>query len=75
MRLSAFEAADLSKPHTNNLLAASRYGATLAAEDAGMVRFQQLVGCRPGELVKITLGMVNRGGEFWTITLSEHKTA
>lgn len=42
---------------------------------ADMVRFQQLVGCRPGELVKITPSMVDRSGEVWTISLTEHKTA
>lgn len=40
-----------------------------------MVKFQQLVGCRPGELVVITPGMVDRSEEVWTITLREHKTA
>ena len=42
---------------------------------ADMVRFQQLVGCRPGELVKITPSMVDRSSDVWTIALSEHKTA
>lgn len=40
-----------------------------------MVRFQQLTGCRPGEVCKIQPNMVNRNGEVWTISLSEHKTA
>lgn len=42
---------------------------------ADMVRFQQLVGCRPGELVKITPAMVVRDRDVWTIELLEHKTA
>lgn len=42
---------------------------------ADMVRFQQLVGCRPGELCRITPGMVNRADEVWEIELAEHKTA
>ena len=42
---------------------------------ADMVRFQALVGCRPGELVTITPGMVNRSGEVWLIELKKHKTA
>lgn len=42
---------------------------------ADMVRFQMLVGCRPGEMVKITPGMVDRSGSVWTIELAEHKTA
>lgn len=40
-----------------------------------MVQFQQLVGCRPGELVRITPAMVNRSEEVWTIELAEHKNA
>jgi integrase len=40
-----------------------------------MIRFQSLVGCRPGEVCSITPGMVNRSGEVWTITLETHKTA
>ncbi|MGN6543540.1 MAG: tyrosine-type recombinase/integrase, partial [Aureliella sp.] len=40
-----------------------------------MVRFQQLTGCRPGEVCKIKPSMVNRSGEVWTISLNEHKTA
>ncbi len=40
-----------------------------------MVKFQQLTGCRPGELVKITPAMVDRSAEVWCIELIEHKTA
>lgn len=36
---------------------------------ADMVRFQQLVGCRPGELCMITPAMVNRSESVWTIDL------
>lgn len=35
VRLSAFENAEISQPHTSNILAASRYGQSLADEDAG----------------------------------------
>lgn len=42
---------------------------------ADMVRFQQLVGCRPGELVRITPRMVDRGSEIWEISFEDHKTA
>lgn len=42
---------------------------------ADMVRFQQLTGCRPGELVKITPGMVDRSSDVWEIRLTQHKTA
>jgi tetratricopeptide (TPR) repeat protein len=38
IRLSAFEKASLSKPHTKNLLAATRYGEALHAEDEGDLR-------------------------------------
>jgi len=42
---------------------------------ADMVRFQQLVGCRPGELCMITPSMVDRSESVWTITIEKHKTA
>jgi len=42
---------------------------------ADMIRFQRIVGCRPGELVRITASMVKRSSDVWTITLIEHKTA
>jgi len=42
---------------------------------ADMVRFQMLSGCRPGEVVKITPGMIDRTAKVWTIKLTEHKTA
>ena len=40
-----------------------------------MVRFQMLVGCRPGEVVKIKPSMVDRAESVWKIKLAEHKTA
>ncbi len=42
---------------------------------ADMVRLQQLLGCRPGEVCSITPSMVDRSGDVWKIRLSEHKTA
>lgn len=42
---------------------------------ADMVRFQQLTGCRPGELVTITPSMVDRSSDVWEIRLQSHKTA
>lgn len=42
---------------------------------ADMIRFQQLVGCRPGELCSITPAMVDRSKEVWLIRLEKHKTA
>lgn len=42
---------------------------------ADMVRFQLLVGCRPGEVCKIKAGMVDRSSEVWQIELDDHKTA
>jgi integrase len=40
-----------------------------------MVRLHQLLGCRPGEIVKLTPAMVNRSGEVWVVRLVDHKTA
>ena len=42
---------------------------------ADMVRFQLLTGCRPGEVCKITPGMVDRSGDVWRVELVSHKTA
>lgn len=42
---------------------------------ADMVRLQLLLGCRPGEICKLTPAMVDRTGDVWTITLADHKTA
>lgn len=41
---------------------------------ADMVRLQQLLGCRPGELCGIKPAMIDRNGEVWTIQLDHHKT-
>jgi len=40
-----------------------------------MVELQLLLGCRPGEIVKLKPAMVDRTGDIWTIQLDEHKTA
>jgi integrase len=42
---------------------------------ADMVRFQSLIGCRPGEVCAIQPGMVDRSGDVWEINLVHHKTA
>ena len=42
---------------------------------ADMVRIQLLVGCRAGEVCRLTPGMIDRGEEVWQAELSEHKTA
>jgi integrase len=42
---------------------------------ADMVRFQLLVGCRPGEVCSITPSMVDRSDDVWEINLDKHKTA
>lgn len=42
---------------------------------ADMVRFQSLVGCRPGEVCAIKPCMVDRSSDVWEIKLKEHKTA
>ena len=41
---------------------------------ADMVRLQQLIGCRPGELCGIKPAMIDQTGEVWTIQLDHHKT-
>ena len=41
---------------------------------ADMVRFQLLTGCRPGEVCKLTPGMIDRSGKVWEANLREHKT-
>ncbi len=56
----------------------SRVDATLphlTAVLSDMVKFQQLVGCRPGELVVIKPSMVDRSSDVWAIELAKHKTA
>lgn len=40
-----------------------------------MVRLQQLLGCRPGELCTIKPCMVDRSHQKWEIDLDEHKNA
>jgi len=56
------ELVDATLPHLTTVL-------------ADMVRFQQLTGCRPGELCGIKPNMVDRSADVWTICLSRHKTA
>jgi len=40
-----------------------------------MVTFQELTGCRPGEVCSITPSMIDRSEEVWRILLVKHKTA
>lgn len=40
-----------------------------------MVTLQQIAGCRPGEICKITPGLIDRSADIWEIDLREHKTA
>ncbi len=42
---------------------------------ADMVRVQRLTGMRPGEVCKLTPGMLDRRGDVWIATLKEHKGA
>jgi integrase len=42
---------------------------------ADMVRLQQLLACRPGEVCKITPGTVDRTNDVWVINLAKHKNA
>lgn len=40
-----------------------------------MVRFQLLVGCRPGEVCGLKPEMIDKTGEVWEANLAKHKTA
>lgn len=71
-RSSAPEAVPI-KPVSPALVKATLPHLTKVLSD--MVRFQQLAGCRPGELVRIKPAMVDRTGDVWTIRLVDHKTA
>lgn len=42
---------------------------------ADMVRLQQLIGCRPGELCSIRPSMIDRSRDIWVIRLPKHKNA
>lgn len=42
---------------------------------ADLVLVQMCVRCRPGELCKITPGMIDRSEDVWEIRLQDHKTA
>ncbi|GAB5402846.1 MAG: site-specific integrase [Aureliella sp.] len=49
--------------------------ALLTQVQADMVRVQLLTGCRPGEVCKLTPGMIDRSEAVWVAALDEHKTA
>ncbi|MDZ4685397.1 MAG: tyrosine-type recombinase/integrase [Planctomycetaceae bacterium] len=40
-----------------------------------LMDLQLLTGCRPGELLLLTTGMIDRSAAVWTATLEDHKTA
>lgn len=42
---------------------------------ADMIEFQQLTGCRPGEVCLISPALVDRSGDVWEVRLPKHKTA
>lgn len=42
---------------------------------ADMVRVQRLIGCRPSEVCNLTPASLDRSGDVWVATLTEHKTA
>lgn len=46
----------------------------LSAVVADMVRFQRLVGCRPGEVCSLRPADVDRSGAVWLYRPAEHKT-
>ena len=49
--------------------------AELSTVVADMVRVQLLIGCRPGEICRLTPSMIDRTGEVWIAALPDHKTA
>ena len=46
----------------------------VSAQCRDLIDLQLLVGARPGELLLLTSGMIDRSGEIWTAELREHKT-
>ena len=42
---------------------------------ADMVRVQLLIGCRPGEVCRLTPGVIDRSDEVWIARPQEHKTS
>lgn len=40
-----------------------------------LVKVHLLLGCRPGEVVKLTPSMIDRSGSVWAIRLADHKTS
>jgi integrase len=42
---------------------------------ADMVRLQELLGCRPGEVCEIKPAMIDRSRSIWEIEFEDHKTA
>lgn len=49
--------------------------ATVSPLVADLMRLQLLCGCRPGELLMLTTGMIDRSGSVWVAKLLDHKTA
>ncbi|MCO8121468.1 site-specific integrase [Stieleria sp. TO1_6] len=47
----------------------------LSSVVADMVRAQLLIGCRPGEICKLTPDSIDRSEAVWIATLDDHKTA
>ncbi len=71
-RSDAPEAAAI-KPVDNAVVVATiRYLPQVVSD---MVELQLLLGCRPGEICKLTPAMVDRSEEVWKITIADHKTA
>ena len=71
-RVDAPEAAPI-KPLEMSVVEATVKQLTPVVRD--MVELQLLLGCRPGEIVKLTPAMVDRSGDVWKITLAENNTA
>lgn len=64
---------DAVKPVDASVVEATRKHLPQVVSD--MMRFQLLVGCRPGEVCSLTPEMIDRSGEVWEAHLDRHKTA
>jgi integrase len=69
---SAKEALPISPVDTSTVTKTIEHAPSIIAD---MINLQLLLGCRPGELVRLTPAMVDRTGDVWVIRLSQHKTA
>lgn len=47
----------------------------LCERHCDIVDLMMLCGCRPGELLNLTIGVIDRSGDVWRVELTKHKTA